>query len=52
MFEAEDCVTVIKHPTRDYGIASSILKSSKCSVLEQDTLSTLLITGFNCSPKE
>ena len=37
---------MVNQRTRDRGVASSIPTSSWCGVLEQETLSTLLSTGF------
>ena len=37
---------VVKHRTRDREVPGSIPTNSKCCFLEQETLSTLLSTGF------
>ena len=46
LLAVEHCGAVVKHWTRDRGVVSSIPTSTKCCVLEQDTVSTLLSTGF------
>ena len=40
------CGAVVKHRTRDREVPGSIPTNSKCCFLEQETLSTLLSTGF------
>ena len=42
----ERCGAVVKHWTRDREVPGSIPTNSKCCFLEQETLSTLLSTGF------
>ena len=42
----ERCGAMVKHRTRDQEIPGSIPTNSKCCFLEQETLSTLLSTGF------
>ena len=42
----ERCGAVVKHRTRDREVPGSIPTNSKCCFLEQETLSTLLSTGF------
>ena len=42
----ERCGAVVKHRTRDREVPGSIPANSKCCFLEQETLSTLLSTGF------
>ena len=42
----EHCGAVVKHRTHDWEDVGSIPTSCTCNVLEQDTLSTLLSTGF------
>ena len=42
----ECCGAVIKRRTRDREVPGSIPTNSKCCFLEQETLSTLLSTGF------
>ena len=42
----EHCCAVVKHRILGRRVVNSIPKSTKCCVLEQDTLSTLLSTGF------
>ena len=42
----ERCGAVIKRRTRDREVPGSIPTNSKCCFLEQETLSTLLSTGF------
>ena len=42
----ERCGVVVKHRTRDREVPGSIPTNSKCCFLEQETLSTLLSTGF------
>ena len=42
----ERCGAVVKRRTRDREVWGSIPTSSKCCFLEQETLSTLLSTGF------
>ena len=39
-------VSVVKHRTRDREVPGSIPTNCKCCFLEQETLSTLLSTGF------
>ena len=40
------CGAVVKHRTRDREVPGSIPTNIKCCFLEQETLSTLLSTGF------
>ena len=42
----ERCGAVVKHWTRDQELPGSISTNSKCCFLEQETLSTLISTGF------
>ena len=42
----ERCGTVVKRRTRDREVPGSIPTNCKCCFLEQETLSTLLSTGF------
>ena len=42
----ERCGAVVKHRTRDREVPGSIPTNCKCCFLEQETLSTLLSTGF------
>ena len=42
----ERCGVVVKHRTRDREVPGSIPTNCKCCFLEQETLSTLLSTGF------
>ena len=42
----ERCGAVVKRRTRDREVPGSIPTNSKCCFLEQETLSTLLSTGF------
>ena len=42
----ERCGEVVKHRTRDREVPGSIPTNIKCCFLEQETLSTLLSTGF------
>ena len=42
----ERCGAVVKRRTRDRWVPDSIPTNSKCCFLEQETLSTLLSTGF------
>ena len=42
----ERCGAVVKHRTRDREVPDSIPTNCKCCFLEQETLSTLLSTGF------
>ena len=42
----QSCGAVVKHRTRDREVPGSIPTNSKCCFLEQETLSTLLSTGF------
>ena len=42
----ERCGAVVKHRTRDREVPGSIPTNIKCCFLEQETLSTLLSTGF------
>ena len=44
--QVERCGAVVKHRTRDREVPGSIPTNSKCCFLEQETLSTLLSTGF------
>ena len=48
----ERCGAVVKRRTRDREVPGSIPTSSKCCFLEQETLSTLLSTGFYPGKKE
>ena len=45
-FSGGICGAVVKHRTRDREVPGSIPTKSKCCFLEQETLSTLLSTGF------
>ena len=42
----EHCGAVVKHRTRDREVPDSIPTNSQCCFFEQETLSTLLSTGF------
>ena len=42
----ERCGVVVKRRTRDREVPGSIPTNCKCCLLEQETLSTLLSTGF------
>ena len=42
----ERCCAVVKRQTRDREVPGSIPTNCKCCFLEQETLSTLLSTGF------
>ena len=42
----ERCGAVVKHRTRDREVPGSIPTNIKCCFFEQETLSTLLSTGF------
>ena len=42
----ERCDAVVKHQIRDREVPGSIPTNCKCCFLEQETLSTLLSTGF------
>ena len=44
--KVERCGAVVKHRTRDREVPGTIPTNSKCCFLEQETLSTLLSTGF------
>ena len=48
----ERCGAVVKHRTRDRKVAGSIPTNIKCCFLEQETLSTLLSTGFYPGKKD
>ena len=48
----ERCGAVVKHRTRDREVPGSIPTNCKCCFLEQETLSTLLSTGFYPGKKE
>ena len=47
----ERCGAVVKRRTRDREVLGSIPTNSKCCFLEQETLSTLLSTGFYTGKK-
>ena len=47
----ERCGAVVKRRTRDREVPGSIPTNSKCCFLEQETLSTLLSTGFYLGKK-
>ena len=44
--DSERCGAVVKRRTRDREVPGSIPTNCKCCFLEQETLSTLLSTGF------
>ena len=46
MIKQERCGAVVKRRTRDREVPGSIPTDCKCCFLEQETLSTLLSTGF------
>ena len=46
LFIVERCGAVVKRRTRDREVPGSIPTNCKCCFLEQETLSTLLSTGF------
>ena len=46
IFSVERCGAVVKRRTRDQEVPGSIPTNCKCCFLEQETLSTLLSTGF------
>ena len=46
LIKMERCGAVVKHRTRDPEVPGSIPTNSKCCFFEQETLSTLLSTGF------
>ena len=46
VYPVERCGAVVKRPTRDREVPGSIPTNCKCCFLEQETLSTLLSTGF------
>ena len=46
LFNVERCGAVVKRRTRDREVPGSIPTNCKCCFLEQETLSTLLSTGF------
>ena len=48
----ERCGAVVKRRTRDREVPGSIPTNCKCCFLEQETLSTLLSTGFYPGKKE
>ena len=48
---AQRCGAMVKHRTRDPEAPGSINTNIKCCFLEQETLSTLLSTGFYLGKK-
>ena len=52
IYLVERCGAVVKHQTPDREVPGSIPTNSKCCFLEQETLSTLLSTGFYPGKKE